>query len=393
MGIAIGARFLVDTAVQTFAPFLPLIARGLGVDIVTVGRMLSIQSVTGLLSPLFGVLAERWGYRLMMRLGLLAGGLALLVIGSSQQVWQAMAGMALFGLCLASFLPTLIAYLSARLPYARRARGLGVLEYSWALAGMIGLLLVGQLIAATNWRLPFFVLGVGLLWMALLYGWLPPARLRTHAPVAARLLPPGTPASPFFDLGAGARSAYAAMAAGALNFIAIMQINLSYGTWLSEQYGIDAAGLGRVAFVLGCLDLCASVSVSLFTDRIGKRRSVLIGGAGALLGYLTLPWFNTGLIWAVVALAVTRGFAEFFIVSNISLLTEQAPTQRAKVMTINMACVQIGFMLAAFVGPWLYLHYGMQGLCAISLLAISAASVIMLLWVREGSELEGESAQ
>lgn len=386
LGISMAARFLVDTGIQTFNPFLPIIAAGLGVDIVTLGRLLGIQNLVGLVSPGLGALAERRGYRLVMRLSLLSGALGFLLIGISRQLVTALAGMVLIGLCLAGFIPTLVAYLSTRLPYARRARGLGILEYSWALSGIVGMMMVGQLIALAGWRAPFFVLTGGLLVMVTIFGWLPAARAGlSPQPVSQGQITKSwrQRAVRFFDLGAGARSAYSAILASTLNFIALMQFNLAYGAWLSEQYGIGPVQLGTVALLLGCFDLCASVSVSLFTDRIGKRRSVLLGAGGAAVGYASLPLFDVGLAPAVLAFAVTRGFAEFFIVSSISLLSEQVPAQRAKVMTLNVAVMQIGFTVAGFSGPWLYTYYGVSGLALCSTLVLAAGGLVVLLQVRE----------
>jgi hypothetical protein len=86
--------------------------------------------------------------------------------------------------------------------------------------------------------------------------------------------------------------------AGALSYFAAMQLMIAHGVWLADQYGLDAAAeLGLVAFVFGWFDLAASVSVSLFTDRIGKKRSVLIGIrrlAGRL--HLLMPLLNVSLI-------------------------------------------------------------------------------------------------
>ena len=48
-----------------------------------------------------------------------------------------------WGLGIACFVPNLHAYLSARLPYSLRARGLGMVEYSWALTGIIGAVALG----------------------------------------------------------------------------------------------------------------------------------------------------------------------------------------------------------------------------------------------------------
>ena len=64
--------------------------------------------------------------------------------------------MLLVGLGSFSFVPTLQAYLSNRLPYQQRARGLGILEYAWALSGIVGLYLVGQLLDMAGWQMPFF---------------------------------------------------------------------------------------------------------------------------------------------------------------------------------------------------------------------------------------------
>jgi predicted MFS family arabinose efflux permease len=387
MSLSMAARLLVDTGIQTFSPFLGIIGQGLGVDLVTMGRLLAVQNGAGLLSPALGELAERIGYRRVMQGALLAGALGFGLVGTSQHLTTALLGMVGIGLCLAGFIPTLVAYISARLPYATRARGLGIIEYSWALSGIVGLYVVGQLIAATSWRTPFYGLAVGLGVMAALFGLLPPARGADQPALPHRHAGHPRTASQritsFFALGPGAASAYSAIAAGALNFFAIMQLNLTYGAWLGEHYAINPAQLGTVALILGCFDLLASVSVSLFTDRIGKKRSVLLGAAGTLIGLLLLPLLNIGLAPAVLGLAITRGFAEFFIVSNISLLSEQVPTLRAKVMTLNVACVQIGFALAGFTGPWLYITYGVAGLALVSFCALLLASLLMLLRVRE----------
>ena len=51
--------------------------------------------------------------------------------------WMVVAGMMLAGLGIGIFVPNLQAYVSGKLPYTLRARGLGMIEYSWALTGII----------------------------------------------------------------------------------------------------------------------------------------------------------------------------------------------------------------------------------------------------------------
>ncbi len=383
MAISIVTRLMVDSSVQMFNPYLPIFAAGLGTTVVVMGRLVSARSAMGIFSPFFGAYADRYGYRQVMRGGLIAAGLGLALVGLSPNVPVAVAGMILMGLGLSAFVPTLQAYLSARLPYHQRARGIGILEYSWALTGIVGLSLIGLLIAATNWRAPFFLLAAGILIMSWVFGMLPSAREDgSPAPAApAQARPVGFERIvDFFRLGENAASTYSLIASSTATFFASMLIMIVYGAWLADQYGLGPRQLGSVALVFGVFDLTASVSVSLFTDRIGKRRSVIWGTAGSLFGYLLIPWLNVGLVPAVLSTALARGFFEFAVVSNIPLLSEQVPAMRGKVMTLGAAAGLIASTVAAFVAPALYTVMGIAGVAALS--AGSAAVALLLVWTR-----------
>jgi predicted MFS family arabinose efflux permease len=325
----------------------------------------------------------------MMQLGLLVSAVGFLIVGFSPGLGLAAVGLIITGVGLAGFVPTLQAYLSARLPYTQRARGIGMVEYSWALTGIVGLFLMGQLIAVAGWRAPFYVLSVGMIGMSFVLGALPSAR--TAPEQAARKLqssshvPILTRAIDFFRLGAGSYSAYAAILASAFNFYAAMQIMIAHGAWLQAEYQIGARGLGLVALFFGLFDLAGSVSVSLYTDRIGKRRSVLIGMAGALVGYMALPALNTGLTTAVLGIAFARGMFEFSVVSFIALLSEQIPDQRGKVMTLGAAVILLTSTFATMLGPWLYTRAGVPGLSIVSTIFCALALAVVLLFVRERS--------
>lgn len=384
---SISTRLLVDIGQQMFNPFLPIFAAGLNTDVVVMGRLIGVRSSMGLLAPYFGSLADRIGYRQVMSVALLSAAIGMMVIGSSFSVLQALIGMALLGVGSAGFVPTLQAYLSARLPYAQLARGMGMLEYSWALTGIIGLSLMGLLIAATGWRTPFFVLGVGMFLMVFVLRTLPSARddaptphqRSDTTPRASRRSIPQRIGS-FFHIETNASSAYAAIIASAANFYGAIQFMILHGVWFADQYALGARELGYVALLFGCFDLTASVSVSLFTDRFGKRRSVILGTIGATLGYLLIPWLNVGVIPAVLSAALARGFFEFAIVANLPLLSQQSPTQRAKVMTLNAAVTLAVSTVCSFVAPALYTRIGITGIAFIS--AISSAIALMLLLTR-----------
>lgn len=382
IGTGISAKLLIDIGQQIFNPFLPVIAAGMGLDVVALGRLVGLRSLMGIFAPLSGELAERSSYRLVIRIALLLNAVGFLLIGFSGNLWVTAAGMILAGLGTGAFVPMLQAYVSGHLAYSIRARGLGMIEYAWALTGIVGLSLVGLLIEQTSWRLPFLLLAVGMVGMSFVFGAMPATHERRREPHAAD----GSASRrwrAFLHLGPDMRSTYGTIVAGGLAYFAAMQVMLAHGAWLQQQYGLGPAQLGLVAFVFGWFDLAASVAVSLFTDRIGKRRSVLIGIGGSLAGYLLMPLFNTGVVAATIAIAVTRMFFEFNIVSHFPLLSEQAPAQRGKAMTIGAAVSLIGATLAGFSGPWLLVQVGVTGLAWLSAAAVGLALIIVLLLVRE----------
>ena len=384
IALGISTKLMIDTSNQLFNPFLNIIAAGLGTDTVTLGRLIGLRSAMGLVTPLLGGWADRYGYRRILQAALLLAALGMLLIGVSQTLWVVTIGMMISGIGIASFVPNLHAYLSARLPYARRGRALGMIEYAWALTGILGLSVMGLVIDAYGWRLPFYILAALLLVMAVVFGRLPASGARSAAAA-------GTPRSSFtlrafvgfFDLGEHARSCYSSMAVAVLTYFSGVQLMIVHGVWLSADYGLSASQLGGVALILGFFDLAASVSVSLFTDRIGKRRSVILGSIGALIAYLLLPLFNTGLVSAVIAIAVARSFFEFAIVSYFPLLSEQVPEQRGKVMSLSTAFVLSGGAVASMVGPWVYRNYGIAGLSLSAALPVALALVIAVVAVRE----------
>ncbi len=386
IGLAISVRLLIDTSVQIFNPFLAVIAAGLGIDLVAMGRLVSLRSAMGLATPIFGAVADRIGYRPVMRLSLLAAALGLLVVGLSHAWTVAALGMALMGLGLSTFIPTLQAYLSTRLPYERRAQGMAVIEYAWALAGIVGLFLAGLLIEATSWRAPFFVLASGLLFGAIGFGAAPVSATQPRAilrQTAVRWRPTMATVRSLVDLGRGASSAWGAIAVQALIAYAISHVLIIHGGWLTREYSLGPAQLGSVALAGGLADLGATVLVGVVADRIGKRRSVLLGTAGALVAYSLLPLLNRGVILAVIGICLARFCFEFSLVSNIPLLTEQIPKQRAKVLALASACGLVGITLASLSGPWAYTRWGVWGLGPAAAIASALALAIVLVHVRE----------
>ncbi len=97
LGMGLGTRMVIDTSVQIFGPFLELIARGMGISIITLGWLNGLRNMMGLATPLVGVLADRIGYRVVMRVSLWMGGGGLILFAVGQQLWLNALGIIVWG--------------------------------------------------------------------------------------------------------------------------------------------------------------------------------------------------------------------------------------------------------------------------------------------------------
>ncbi|MFP4178785.1 MAG: MFS transporter [Spirochaetaceae bacterium] len=421
------AKFFIDISVQLFNPFLTIIAAGMGVSVVTMGRLVSVKNLMGLSAPLLGSLADKIGYRAVMRLGLLLAGTGFILLSTGAGLPFIVAGMVVSGIGQAGYAPMIQAYLSAELPYEKRSRYLGILEYSWALAGIIGLFLIGYLIEWFNWRVPLYILATGFFGMNILFLSLPRVEQKQKSNVYggegsrislfiregfSRLTNKGGKPSPsdnssvkdksaasdnspasfegltqkvrtFFYLGKYRKSAWAAISINFFNFFAATHVMIIHGGWLENEYGLGAGQLGTVALLLGFTDWGASILVSIYGDKIGKKRSVLIGTGGMALFFALMPLLNVSLPLALIALSLPRFFFEFAIVSNFPLISEQYPEERGKVMAFSFSIGLIGPVVSGITGPAMYLRWGVWGLGPVSFASAMVSILLLLLCVKE----------
>ncbi|RLD31470.1 MAG: hypothetical protein DRI73_08685 [Bacteroidetes bacterium] len=187
----------------------------------------------------------------------------------------------------------------------------------------------------------------------------------------------------FFDLGSNAKSAWGTIIIQGLNIFAIMQVMIIHGGWLNSEYGLSPAYLGTIALIFGGTDLIASIYVSIAVDKIGKKKSVVIGVAGMTMGFIIMPFLNTGLYLAILSLIIPRLFFEFATVSNLALLTEQVPEQRGKVMSLSTTFGLIGITLSSAIGPISYYSKGVTGLAVVSFTAGLISLIIVVLVVKD----------
>lgn len=360
-------RLLSDTANQMFNPFLAVFAVGIGVSIQQLGVLLSIRSLSGLVGPLFGVLADRYGSLSVARAGLLLLAASLVGFSFSNSWLTALAAMVPMGVALGFIGPVLQAYVGGTIRFERRARTLSVAEYSWALAGIIGLSAMGWIISLVGWRGALLALATALVAAQFGLKFLPKPALVQAPPK-----------------GMGGRLpvlAWLGSSVVALLFFTMFNAMVVHGVWLTNAFGVDTRGLGMVSLVLGFADLAGAALVSVLGNRMNVIWLAVAASALCVAGYVWLAVSApAGLVPVVVLLVIVRAGMQAAFVSMVTLISETAPQARGLVMATAAAFGQIGLAVAAVVGPAVYSNLGFGSVASVSAVGMGMAVGLLLLW-------------
>jgi MFS transporter, DHA1 family, inner membrane transport protein len=352
----IGARTVSNTAYRAVYPFLPVFARALGVDLGTMSLALAARSASGALGPLIAPFTDRHGRRfgLSLGLGLFAAGAFLAFAGRGFELFAAALVLMTIGKYVID--PSILAHLSDLVPYARRGRILALTELSWSLAFIAGIPAAGFLIGRFGWRSPFLALaGLGLAGLIAVRGAVP----RGLGP--ARQVGDNGDA----DLaGIGHRASYRAVlrSPAALAGIAVILaisvsnelVNLVFGVWLEDSFGLKLAALGATAAVIGLAEFGGEGLVVATVDRIGKTRALMIGLAANAVTALALTQAGRTVAAALVGLALFYMTFEYTVVSMLPVMSEILPRARATLLAFYAASFSLGRAIGSLVSPRLY---------------------------------------
>jgi DHA1 family inner membrane transport protein len=369
------ARITLNIVYRITYPFLPVIARGLGVDLTSVGLLVTARAAGGFTSPLFGPLSDAWG-----RKRLLLAGVAFLIVGAAicaaLPFYAAfLVAFVTFGFAKAIFDPTMQAYIGDRVPYERRGRVMGITEFSWSAAWLLGVPSTGWLIARTGWQSPFTLLAVLGAAGLLLIAWLLPR----DAPTVSHN-------SNTFQLGAVIRNrnVMATFCVGFLIILANEVMFIVYGAWMESRFGLSVVALGLASIVIGVAEAAGEFGSAAFVDRLGKRRAVLIGLVISAFTYGALPMLGQRLAWAMGGLVLLFVAFEFTIVSLLPLISELAPSARATTMSANIAAMTLARMIGSISGTTLFVQWGrLEANAIVSVVASALAFGVLGLFVRE----------
>jgi predicted MFS family arabinose efflux permease len=383
------ARTALNTAHRIVYPFLPSIARGLGISLQAASGLVTLRMLAGLTAPVIGPAGDRYGRRRTMEAGLLIFSVAGLLLAGPGTFAAVAVAFALYGLAKVLYDPAVHAYVGDTVPYEKRGRAVGIVELSWSCAWLLGVPISGFLIERVGWRAPWAVLAVlGFAGMWLTHTRLPPTSPPSHeaegeATGSSRVPATRQTSVPLITTWRSLlrrRPVVILLLTSLLLTMANEVPFIVYGAWLETTFSLSLSALGLASIVVGLAEASAELGTTVFTDRLGKRRSVLLGLLGLAASLLLLPWLSQyGLAAALTGVALMLVTFEFGIVSLLPLATELAPDARATLLSLNIMAMSLGRILGAGIGAWLW-QWQRIALHAVVGAACALLAALLLAW-------------
>ncbi len=375
------AQFLTNVGFTIVLPFLPLYIQNLpvgttGNPTLWIGFTLAAQPLTMIVaSPIWGLVADRFGRKLMLLRATLLGGLVMFSMSFVQTVEQ------LFLLRLVQGLTTGVvsassAYVSANVPRRHVGEALGWVATARWIGIASGPLIGGVLsdlvgIRTSFWFNGTFMLGAGLL----ILFWLPEKWEYVPTPGRGPLL------RGFGFLFQGSNVKYLYL------FVFLVHIPMSFTLPVASLYVRElsaasdhllvpaATATGLMFGLFAATGAVSSVKVGKLCDRYGPKLILILSAGASCLVFL--PQAFVGQVWQLLALQALAGVAVGGIFPSMAALLSKvsAGSHQGAIFGVENSVRSVARVIAPVAGSALALRFGLST----AYLAASGAFLCLVL--------------
>src|ERR671918_954444 len=357
------ARSAANGALRVVYPFLPVIARGLGVSPAALSSLIALRNLGGLATPVVARLAERRGRRWMMLVAMVAVTLGCTLTASSSVLLLAGIGIVVVGFALPAFAIPMQAWFGDRVPYSERGRVFGITELTWSVGLLAVVPISGFLIERTSWRAPFILVAVAsaIGTVAVTQG-IGSDRPQERIPRSLKLTPPRV----------------RILATAMLVSIAAEIPFIVYGQWLEGSFGLSVAGIGTFTIAVVIAELLGEGLVTVYADRWGLRRMFLGGLLVSGLAYLAFSLTGSALVLATIVVVVWIASFEVTIVAAIPFASEMATEARERLLSLFTVMIATGRAVGALIAQPLFTTGGIGRVGVVSAVCVGVAALLLL---------------
>jgi DHA1 family multidrug resistance protein-like MFS transporter len=364
-------------------PVVPLFAQDLGAGAVMVGFINSAFLLTsGVFSFPLGLLADRWGLKIVVTVGLLISLATSLLLAVSVAPWQLLVIYLFFGLGLAAIGPTLMAYVADLSPSTHLGRSYGAYTLSIYSGMSLGPALGGWVAYCLGFRLLFVAAAVLVGLVVLLAMVFLPSSRRIPHPTTATLENPPSWRQLFRNR--------ALMGCWLITFGGCFGLGtfITFAPLYMKERGLSVEHIGLVFALQAGVNALSRVPFGRLSDRLGRR------WVQALLGFLVLGTAlaafgqaHTLLQFLLVAAGLGLAMGLGFTPVGALIAEVVPPAARGLAMGGYNSCIYLSMMLSSAMMGGVIRGFGFGGSYALAGLVVALTAGGFYLLIRDFSGL------
>ena len=375
------ASFCTILSQSAFAPFLPLIGASLDTGVALLGQAPAVSMLlAGVLGLVVGPLADRYGQRRALVLGLVTLAASAVGVGLSPSYGAFVVVMLVSAIGRATILPVSMVVGGTRFVGDAQRRALAWMSTGLVAATILGVPLLTIIGEFLTWRGAFFVLAIlSLATAALVWRGLGPDIQDADKPFRLRDMIAAY--SPIVRH----RPTVLFLLASLIGNIGQWNVQTYIGAFWIEEHGLSLHEVGLAALVQGLGGLAGSWLMSSRLGQVSPRQLLVVVriGTGLLIAVPFILPIST--LAAVACFALGYVLGGMGTIASTLALTNDVPTSRATALTLNGAAWSVGIALGAATGGLALVLGGYVALGVCALVTMAAASGLLLLADQVGS--------
>lgn len=370
--------FSASSQIMIISPILPRIGEELSIPDPVLGTLVSAYAaMVGLFAIISGPISDRIGRRRILLLGTGTMAVALSLHGFATGYASFLGARIFAGLAGGVLSGSAVSYIGDHFPYERRGWATG-----WVMSGSafgqifgipMGIVLAGRFGVSAPFHL--FAVMMALTWLLIL--------LRVPQPDVQRSSGRLTVRGAIADYVAMLRRPEIAWAAFAylLMFLGLSLFVVYLPTWLERDHGVSPNFIASLFLVGGIANVLTGPQAGRISDRIGRRRIILVACAGLSLvmavttWVVVEPWLAYPMFFATMVLLAAR------ISPFSALLTAMVDDhRRGALMSLTVALGQVGFGIGGSLAGLMFAGAGYRSNTLVA--ALSVLGMGLIVWFR-----------
>lgn len=354
-------QLIITTEMNIIAPMAPFLSQYFNIKDSSVIMFNIGFSLVGLLIPVLGILADRYGKRKSLIVALISYVLGTLVSGFAKKALLFAVGRVFIGIGYFSLSGTNLSYLSEFIPYESRGRASGILRIAFGLAILFSPLYATNMISKYKTPMGAYLplTTIGIISLLLLFK-LPETKKSKDIKLnLGQLIEIFKDPVSFKSL--------------LIVFLILSAPTMFYGflgIYMSNYFKLSQVEVGYIYSLIAIGTILGIIFATIFTDRIGKERLSKVLLTLLLLALIPIVfsksmWIMVGAL-IIAAIGLDGGWTAYQ-----TLCSEINPQKRGTFMSLFYTINAITITVFSILGPIFYNIGGYRLITIISLINIS----------------------